>query len=205
MIIFCSGHFPRSSVDGWFGVYSSVPNSLCGPIEERLNHFLSHWLRVGWRSVINQRSLKIVGHGCIEIEPEPPKGCSPAELSCPEPQRDRQWETFTLPLSYHDPGHGEDRQWNRFILPLGNHDPGHREDREIHSFSPWAMMTRTWSGRWDTFILPESYHDCLSFTLSSPKWSQNLNLLSVSSIQCPWITITPLVGLNESWKNTVIS
>jgi len=43
---------------------------------------------------------------------------------------DRQWDTFILPLSYHDPGHREDRQWDTFILPLSYHDPGHEEDRQ---------------------------------------------------------------------------
>jgi len=54
---------------------------------------------------------------------------------------DRQWNTFILPLSYQDPGHGEDRQW---AIPLSYHDQGHREDRQ-----------------WDTFILPLSYCDWL--------------------------------------------
>ena len=57
-------------------------------------------------------------------------------------QVDRQWDTFTLLLSYHDPGHGEDSQWDTFILLLSYHDPGHGEDRQ-----------------WDTFILLLSYHD----------------------------------------------
>jgi len=35
---------------------------------------------------------------------------------------DRQWATFILPLSYHDPGHEEDRQWDSFILPLSYHN-----------------------------------------------------------------------------------
>jgi len=92
------------------------------------------------------------------------------------------WDTFILPLSYHDPamertgneihsfsrraimtrpwrglamryihspaelswpGHGEDRQWDTFILPPSYHDPAmERTDSEIHSFSHWAIMTR---------------------------------------------------------------
>jgi len=80
-------------------------------------------------------------------------------------------------------GHGEDRQWDTFILPLSYHDPGPRggqtvgyiysptelswpratgrTDSGVHLFSHWAIMTQ---GRgedrlWEIFILPLSYHD----------------------------------------------
>jgi len=70
---------------------------------------------------------------------------SPTELSWPRQWEDRQWNSFILPLSYHDPGHREDRQWDTFILPLSYHDAGHREDRQ-----------------WDSFILPLSYPECIT-------------------------------------------
>ena len=66
----------------------------------------------------------------------------PLRYHDPDHWQDGEWDTFILPLSYHDPGHGEDRQWDTFILPLSYHDPGHGEDRQ-----------------WDTFILPLIYHD----------------------------------------------
>jgi len=37
-----------------------------------------------------------------------------------------------------NPGH---RQWDSFILPLCYHDPGHGEDSEIYSFSHRAIIT----------------------------------------------------------------
>jgi len=67
---------------------------------------------------------------------------------------DRQWDTFILPLSYHDPGHGEDRQWDTFILSLTYYDQCRGEDRQ-----------------WDTFILPLSYQDWLVWSvLRLLKW-----------------------------------
>jgi len=48
---------------------------------------------------------------------------SPTELSWPGPQRGQTVRYIHfLPLSYHDPGHREDRQWDTFILPLSYHD-----------------------------------------------------------------------------------
>jgi len=54
---------------------------------------------------------------------------SPTELSWPGPRKG-QLDTLILPLSYHDPGHGEDRQWDTFIPSLSYHDPGQVEDRQ---------------------------------------------------------------------------
>ena len=73
------------------------------------------------------------------------------------------------------PGHGEDRQWDTFILPLSYHNPGHREDTvrhihsptelwwhtertdsEIHSFSHWAIMT--WAMEWTDSEIPSFSH-----------------------------------------------
>jgi len=60
---------------------------------------------------------------------------------------------FILPLSYHDPGHGEDRQWDTVILPLIYHDSGYREDRQ-----------------WDTFILLLSYHARVRIIMTELSW-----------------------------------
>ena len=40
-----------------------------------------------------------------------------------------QWDTFILPLSYHDPGCGEGSQWDLFILPLSSPHQGNWEGR----------------------------------------------------------------------------
>jgi len=40
----------------------------------------------------------------------------------PGHEENRRWDTFILPLSYHDPVHREGRQWDTFILPLSYHD-----------------------------------------------------------------------------------
>jgi len=82
-----------------------------------------------------------------------------------------------------NPGHGENQQWDTFILPLNYHEPGPwggqvvryihsptelsraramgRTDSEIHSFSQWAIMNpgQGEDRQWDTFILPLSYHE----------------------------------------------
>ena len=59
--------------------------------------------RVGRMWSPREKSLEILHHGW-EVNPGH--------------WENRQWDTFILPLSYHDPGHGEDRQWDTFIFPL---------------------------------------------------------------------------------------
>ena len=77
---------------------------------------------------------------------------------------DRQWDTFILALSNHDPGHGGGQtvRYSTFILPLSSHDPGHREDRKWDTF----ILSLSYHGpghgedrQWDTFTLPLSSHD----------------------------------------------
>jgi len=69
---------------------------------------------------------------------------SPTELSWPGPWWG-QWDTFILPLSYHNPGHREDRQWDTFILPLSYHDPGPRRRQTVrYIHSPTEL---SWGGQ----------------------------------------------------------
>ena len=44
---------------------------------------------------------------------------------------DRQWDTFILALSYHDPDRREDRQWDIFILPLSYHGSSVAKNKNI--------------------------------------------------------------------------
>ena len=115
---------------------------------ERLSRFLPRWLRTDWQSVISQGRI--------------PSNTPPWWELNPVHGEDRQWDSFILPLSYHDPVHEEDRQWDTFILLLSYHDPGHREARQWDSF----ILPLSYHGpgheedrQWDTFILPLSYHD----------------------------------------------
>jgi len=49
---------------------------------------------------------------------------------------DRQWDTFILPLSYHNPGHREDRPRDTFILSLSFHEWSHGDKKcSNHSYS----------------------------------------------------------------------
>ena len=70
---------------------------------------------------------------------------------------------FILPLSYHDPAHGEDRQCDTFInsptelswsRPWGGQIVGYIHS-PIELSWPWPGEDRQWA----TFILPLSYHD----------------------------------------------
>ena len=99
---------------------------------------------------------------------------------------DRQWDSFILPLSYHDPGHGEDRQWDSFILPLSYYDPGHGEDKQWDSFiiplSSYDIFALRWSCR-VRYSSPQS-HYCrqkliLSKTASSPRQPSPLQSMSL--------------------------
>ena len=65
-------------------------------------------LRSCWERVISHgNSLEILRHG--------------RELnSCHE--QDRQWGTFVLSMSYHNPGHRKDRQWETSVFSLSYHD-----------------------------------------------------------------------------------
>jgi len=64
---------------------------------------------------------------------------SPTELSW----RGQTVRYIHSPTELSWPGHGEGRLWDTFILPLSYHDLGmERADCEIHSFSHWAIMNK---------------------------------------------------------------
>jgi len=46
-----------SSAHRWTSAFLLDVHRLCGAIEGRLSHFLQHWLRMGWQSVISQKKI----------------------------------------------------------------------------------------------------------------------------------------------------
>jgi len=103
---------------------------VCGTIDERL----SHWVRTGWQSVISQRKIPCNTPPRPGIEPGPDSDIYSfshwAIMTRTTERTARQWDTFILLLSHHDPGNREDRQWDTFIFPLSYHD--------------WLLVIRTW-------------------------------------------------------------
>ena len=69
-----------------------------------------------------------------------------------------------------NPGQREDRQWDSFILPLSYHDPAtERTDSEIHSFSRWAIVTVINHFKWTKLIQGlSSCRHCLIFKDLNP-------------------------------------
>jgi len=63
--------YQPSSVRGRTLAFLLAVHGLCGVIEGRLNHFLLHWLRTGWQSVISQGTIPWNTPPWLEIEPGP--------------------------------------------------------------------------------------------------------------------------------------
>ena len=77
-------------------------------------------------------------------------------------EEDRQWNTFILPLSYHNPGHREDRQWDTFIPPLRYHD----------CLCIWRHAKNKWL-----------FNQWIRVKMTSWLWKMHISLL----VRCSWI------------------
>jgi len=66
--------FQLFSVRGWTSAFLLDVHRLCGAIEGRVSHFVPHWFRMGWHSVISQGKIPGNIWPWLGIEPESLRG-----------------------------------------------------------------------------------------------------------------------------------
>ena len=100
-------------------------------------------------------------------------------------REDRQWETFILPLSYHDSGpqRGQTVRYIHFSTELSWLWATERTDSEIHSFSLWAIMTRAME-RTVRFI-----HSPTELSWPRPRREQSVRYIHLST-ELSWLWAT---------------
>jgi len=85
--VWTQSFFQLSSDHSWTSVILLNVHRLYGVIEGRLSHFMPHWLRTGWQSVIGQGEIPWNTTSWLGIEPGSRRGQtvryipSPTELS----------------------------------------------------------------------------------------------------------------------------